>query len=291
MFATQQYMDATLETPRKRIREDEEDLINGISSFSEHRNKRLQSLPVRTSPRASQQILPASLAPQNSVIDDQAFSSWPQQDAEVDMMDTASAPAVHPQVHAARFPDVDTNGNGATGRLPTPIQPSFAAQIRGQQCEWAGPGPTVTPNGVANLGHHVTGIAGQQNTPRVLSNDADWHNVQSNRRLPSPISEAEDPAMQQHMHNAPNSQQSYMEHPGAGMDVEAITHVAHAHDSEGEASSSPDRRSMGHMRSKHTINNWTWQPGMKKSFSIGYRADCEKCRLKVPGHFNHIIIS
>jgi hypothetical protein len=41
MFATQQYMDATLETPRKRIREDEEDLINGISSFSEHRNVRL----------------------------------------------------------------------------------------------------------------------------------------------------------------------------------------------------------------------------------------------------------
>ncbi|CRK23673.1 hypothetical protein BN1708_018050, partial [Verticillium longisporum] len=48
-------------------------------------------------------------------------------------------------------------------------------------------------------------------------------------------------------------------------------------------------RSRGHMRSHHTINTWTWQPGMKKSFSIGYRADCEKCRLKVPGHFNHII--
>jgi hypothetical protein len=45
------------------------------------------------------------------------------------------------------------------------------------------------------------------------------------------------------------------------------------------------------MRSKHTIDSWTWQPGMKKSFSIGYRADCEKCRLKVPGHFNHIVIS
>jgi hypothetical protein len=30
---------------------------------------------------------------------------------------------------------------------------------------------------------------------------------------------------------------------------------------------------------------------MKKSFSMGFRADCDKCRAKVPGHFNHIIIS
>ena len=27
----------------------------------------------------------------------------------------------------------------------------------------------------------------------------------------------------------------------------------------------------------------------KKSFSMGFRADCEKCRQKVPGHFNHIV--
>lgn len=29
----------------------------------------------------------------------------------------------------------------------------------------------------------------------------------------------------------------------------------------------------------------------KVSFSMGYRADCEKCRLKVPGHYSHIIRS
>ncbi|CCF47106.1 hypothetical protein CH063_15626 [Colletotrichum higginsianum] len=55
------------------------------------------------------------------------------------------------------------------------------------------------------------------------------------------------------------------------------------------ATPSPGRK--GHIRSRHTVNSWTWQPGMKKSLSIGYRADCEKCRLKVPGHFNHIIVS
>lgn len=30
-------------------------------------------------------------------------------------------------------------------------------------------------------------------------------------------------------------------------------------------------------------------PKGKMSISMGYRADCEKCRLKVPGHYNHWI--
>ncbi|KAK3349585.1 hypothetical protein B0T25DRAFT_246268 [Lasiosphaeria hispida] len=68
---------------------------------------------------------------------------------------------------------------------------------------------------------------------------------------------------------------------GSAMDVEAQS-------PEG-ATSSPRK---GHTRSRHTLNSWTaLQPGMKRSFSIGYRADCEKCRMKVPGHFNHIIVS
>ncbi|RKF72564.1 hypothetical protein GcM1_247051 [Golovinomyces cichoracearum] len=30
---------------------------------------------------------------------------------------------------------------------------------------------------------------------------------------------------------------------------------------------------------------------IKRSFSMGYRTNCDKCRLKVPGHFSHIITS
>jgi hypothetical protein len=84
-----------------------------------------------------------------------------------------------------------------------------------------------------------------------------------------------------------NASPNYMEHPNAIMDIER----PHTADADGSESPGPSPSRRGHMRSKHTINTWTWQPGMKRSFSIGYRADCEKCRLKVPGHFNHIIIS
>lgn len=197
-----------------------------------------------------------------------------------------------------------------SGRMPTPVQPSFAAQVRGQQSEWAGPGPVVTSlNGIINLGHHPSGFSDDQCVPRVMSGLEDWQAVQNHRRLPSPISEVEDCVQDQDIGEAsmmmdegmgvtmdtapvlPPSPARMMDHPNAMMDVESPPHMhSHALDGDGDASSpSPARR--GHMRSKHTINSWTWQPGMKKSFSIGYRADCEKCRLKVPGHFNHIVIS
>lgn len=54
----------------------------------------------------------------------------------------------------------------------------------------------------------------------------------------------------------------------------------------------------GHQRSKHSLRQWTGfghdmtgngAGTIKRSFSMGYRADCEKCRNKVPGHFSHII--
>ncbi|KAK0944387.1 hypothetical protein LTR29_004075 [Friedmanniomyces endolithicus] len=30
--------------------------------------------------------------------------------------------------------------------------------------------------------------------------------------------------------------------------------------------------------------------GVKRGFSMGYRADCEKCRMRVPGHMNHFVV-
>ncbi|KAH6894441.1 hypothetical protein B0T10DRAFT_558573 [Thelonectria olida] len=319
MFARPQHPEAMSEAQRKRAREDEEDLANanGSMSFGEHRNKRVQCLPLRTSPRVSQQWLPSSsITPQNSDSEDQApqpglwpwpssmnLPTQPQHDAEMDMMDTTSHSHAHPSN------PTDPNSDNANGRMPTPILPSFAAQVRGQQCEWAGPGPAVkTMNGVANLGHHQTGFSDEQCVPRTMTSSDNWQAVQNNRRLPSPISEGDDsmeafpgtvmafdPSDSDHHHPdlqyiAPQPSPPHaMEHPNAMMDVESQFSTQAVDGDEDPTTPSPNRRS--HARNRHTINNWTWQPGMKKSFSIGYRSDCEKCRLKVPGHFNHIIIS
>lgn len=188
----------------------------------------------------------------------------------MDMTDVAGdAPAMqYTPGHLA--PEVESSN--ATNRMPTPIQPSFAAQIRGQQHEWAGSG--LHPN-----------LVNDQCIPRTIATEADWQTVQNNRRLPSPISECDDSAPVSCQDPSPRC----MEHPNAMMDVESRASSQPPEADPDSPGPSPERR--GHMRSKHTINTWTWQPGMKKSFSIGYRADCEKCRLKVPGHFNHIVIS
>ena len=184
----------------------------------------------------------------------------------------ASAPPPASRHLAHLTPDVDPS-NG-TARMPTPIQPSFAAQVRGQQHEWAG-------NGV-----QAESAVSPHTIPRTMATDESWNTVQqNNRRLPSPISECEDPM---HASLRASSPTQGMEHPNA-MEMEPRSASVPPEMDPDSPGPSPERR--GHTRHKHTINTWTWQPGMKKSFSIGYRADCEKCRLKVPGHFNHIVIS
>uniref|UniRef100_A0A8H7TPN0 Uncharacterized protein n=1 Tax=Bionectria ochroleuca TaxID=29856 RepID=A0A8H7TPN0_BIOOC len=285
MFATQHYMDPMQDQPKKRGRDDDPDLVSGVPSFSEHRNKRLQNLPLRTSPKSSHQVTPLN-APQEHLFRPHLASYSPEgypqqpQDEDMDAMNVTSPSQV--AYLASNLGDSD-----ATTRIPTPIQPSFAAQVRGQQCEWAGTGP---------VGGHNGSCPNDGCAPSAMATESDWQTLQSNRRLPSPISECDDSVGNQLMnpqamtpdhceHSAPFHSPNNMEHPNASMDTER----SRVHDTDADSLSPSPRR--GHMRSKHTINSWTWQPGMKRSFSIGYRADCEKCRLKVPGHFNHIIIS
>ncbi|KAL0933830.1 uncharacterized protein CTRU02_210629 [Colletotrichum truncatum] len=340
MFGIQQFPDST----RKRVREEEDDMMNGTLSFGEHRNKRLQCLPLRTSPSSKRwsapimplNAVPCTLTPGDSDSEEQPksrFSPWSsspatmscqpspfqqiEPDRDMDMMDTMSPPPVpHQNVH----PDPSSS---AQGRMPTPIQPNFAAQVRGGV--WGGPGPAVSHlNGVVNMGHMHAGFSADESRciPRSMEGADDWHAVQ-NRRLPSPISEGEDsmshagsgslspPGMVLDSGFSSNLalrlEQSSLEGNHHDMDMMGVDDDSFGHSMPGEepvtttidshptettsapATPSPGRK--GHIRSRHTVNHWTWQPGMKKSFSIGYRADCEKCRLKVPGHFNHIIVS
>ncbi|XEV04256.1 hypothetical protein FSHL1_009543 [Fusarium sambucinum] len=300
MFAAQQHP-----FERKRGREEEQLAANGMS-FGEHRNKRLQCLPLRASPRTAQQWLPDSSMQSSNMacqeFQQTNFSQWPSTNvtplnhgySDIDMMQTNQIQ----QQQTDRLSMLQLESDNSNGRMPTPIQPSFAAQVRGQQPM------TAPPNGVANLGHHNTGLNEDQSVPRTMAGG--WHAVQNERRLPSPISEGDDSMVCQPI--TPITVQFNHENmsPGMGhpnvkiqpspphdvehhmMDAEPIC-PRQAADGEGDPTTPSPRR--GHIRSRHTVNNWTWQPGMKKSFSIGYRSDCDKCRDKVPGHFNHIIVS
>ncbi|KAF9771953.1 hypothetical protein IL306_010377 [Fusarium sp. DS 682] len=290
---------------RKRVREEEELAnVNGIG-FSEHRN----CLPLRASPRTTTQwqpdapMPPPSFAPHDHLQPE--IRQWPsstnmtsqsQGDTDMDMMQTNQVQHHEPGRLGAMQPESDN----ANGRMPTPIQPSFAVQVRGQQA-------ATTPNGIANLGHQNTGFGDDQSVPRTMAGG--WQAIQNERRLPSPISECDDsmacqpitPTGMRFDASAHGFVTPGMEHPNVTIEPSPPHDVEHpmmdveshcsgnSADGDGDPTTPSPRR--GHIRSRHTVNNWTWQPGMKKSFSIGYRADCEKCRLKVPGHFNHIIVS
>ncbi|KAL2759964.1 hypothetical protein ACRALDRAFT_2024055 [Sodiomyces alcalophilus JCM 7366] len=286
---------------RKRFRDDDEETtVNQGCGLAEHRNKRLY-LPVRSSSHTD-----ASQWPSPPDRD-----TPPRCDADVDMeMDVTVIPLQSSQPGRNGFPlDPNTprhDQHSLTNHSPTPVQPNSAAQVQ-DPSGWSGPGPTIShTNGVVNMGH-VPDAFQDQAVPRTMHMQAedDWP-AAIHHRIPSPISEAEsrpgsanpviwaedrgniNPGHQQPPPPDTNDAGTMAPSPYGQSSPASMPSVSEATSS--PAMSSPGR-TRGHVRSLHTVNSWTWQPGMKRSFSIGYRADCEKCRLKVPGHFNHIVVS
>jgi hypothetical protein len=307
------------EAMRKRAREEEEDNVNGLLGFTEHRNKRLQSLPLRTSPNQPHHKrwtgplnypIHNSVTPTNSDSDSEdarshqpATMPMPPMDVDQDADMAVDNFCSTDSLPLNSLPP-DLMPPTAAGRMPTPIHCSFAAQVRGNNWGAAPPvnggaGATMACDGDAATSAH---LYPQQDpsVPRSLNGNVEWSMVQT-RRLPSPISEngGEDAPTSPGMvldNGSPVIMHAMPLHPNIRMSPQpSDTDAAMMDQDDGSPSSAPatpsPRGKYGHSRSKHTLNNWTIQPGMKKSFSIGYRADCEKCRLKIPGHFNHIIIS
>ncbi|KAI1496284.1 hypothetical protein F5X99DRAFT_76061 [Biscogniauxia marginata] len=320
------------EASRKRVREDDglelDMVMNGTLGFTEHRNKRLHSLPLRTSPGHKRYTEPPSFPPttitptdsdSEDVLNQRPPNPPVDADRDTDMMvdNNPSQQHLHPG-----SPQPDPVAPSIAGRMPTPIHCTFAAQVRGTN--WGPVNQTAQHVANATIPEDEAGFAQARpfpprqdpSVPRSLDGGAEWSMVQT-RRLPSPISEngGEDaptspgmildscsPVVAQiqrpylpHMPHSTNPHAMAI-HPNIQTPPQPVDSDAAMVDTDGtsplSAPATPSPRGkFGHSRSKHTLNSWTIQPGMKKSFSIGYRADCEKCRMKIPGHFNHIIIS
>jgi hypothetical protein len=114
--------------------------------------------------------------------------------------------------------------------------------------------------------------ASRHHDPDFADDEAVVDRFRRGRRLPSPISEGE---------------------MSPSIIVEGLEDMQMEVEQEMERET-PTKK--GHSRSKHSLRNWSGfggesgnGTGLKRSFTMGYRADCEKCRNKVPGHFSHII--
>ncbi|KAL1889696.1 hypothetical protein Cpir12675_005674 [Ceratocystis pirilliformis] len=180
--------------------------------------------------------------------------------------------------------------NNLASHIPTPIDASFPGQHR----SWSGPGPAISClNGSRKFSNEHESMTYQSTDdftiPRTIGTDGSWshtHQHLDRAGLPSPESSF-DSSMQED-DNA-DVEMDYEQSPDREfppqMQVPILQEPSSPHP---ETNSSPSWK--GHNRSRHTVNSWTWQPGMKRSFSIGYCSDCEKCQMKAPGHFNHIVI-
>ncbi|TVY33780.1 hypothetical protein LOCC1_G007085 [Lachnellula occidentalis] len=281
-------------TSRKRAREDDDESTTP-GGFSEHRIKRrIADLPHRQSPSHIRQITPPftfntnhtpRLAPPTITPADSDSEEKPRDDEPKSFFSPFSSspactlsqsgpPSPHVEsvessqsTHISDAPfysdDMEMSDSvhlspgsfhneppmGITGRIPTPIHSSFAPFIRVEK-------PSI---------HHDVDFA---------DDEAIVDKFRRARRLPSPISEGE------------MSPSVIVDGLGdMQMEVDGTSQTEKG---------TPTKK--GHTRSKHSLRNWhgsggdlSVATGVKRSFSMGYRADCEKCRMKVPGHFSHII--
>lgn len=155
-----------------------------------------------------------------------------------------------------------------TGRLPTPIRPTFRR------------------SGMSGLGYPLSGSAGGIGTncgnygpptsdarpPPVWNLKRQDGELERNHRMPSPISEDED------IPDTPTA-----------LTQSQLSRLSFSH------GSSADQ--METETSGPTLSLPPTQRGRKRSgaftgmgrFSMGYRDDCEKCRQRVPGHYSHFV--
>lgn len=144
-----------------------------------------------------------------------------------------------------------------SGRIPTPIHSSFTRSMR------------------------VEKVPHTSSEDNFADDEAFINRFKRGRRLPSPISEGE---------MSPSVLIDGME----DMQME-VDRMPSQSEPPCDLTTTPTKK--GHQRSKHSVRQWSGfggdlqsaGQGVKRSFSMGYRADCDKCRLKVPGHFSHII--
>ncbi|OKL61627.1 hypothetical protein UA08_03865 [Talaromyces atroroseus] len=139
--------------------------------------------------------------------------------------------------------------------------------------------------------------------PTGTLNPLDESNWWRRRRLPSPISEAGGDSPAEPLHDLENpSKETTDNWPDSPSSMDVDGHAPSTtflqvpeQNLEGVAAHLPEfpqsnASSLSAVHSETAALN----PGPRRekiSFSMGYRADCEKCQMKVPGHYSHIVRS
>ncbi|KAG9245623.1 hypothetical protein BJ878DRAFT_541111 [Calycina marina] len=277
---------------KKHAREEDEDY--GSSGFSGHRTakRHIVSLPHRISPNLTRNESPFS---RDTFTTNYTIQTPPPQPPTITPVDSDCEEAraiLGPKTIFSPYSSLPTNSIPPTSPRLDSMNSSQSTQLSDisgytDDCEMEdtvhlSPGPFHSNVSTTLTGRIPTPIHSQFSAsiraekptrPRFLARDGTMEDrFMRNCRLPSPISEGEP---------SPATITGFKE---MSMDVDHVEET-------------PTKK--GHHRSKHSLRQWNSYsglesngpatPGIKRNFTIGYRADCEKCRIKVPGHNAHII--
>jgi hypothetical protein len=289
----------------KRGREDDEGY--GTSGFSEHRTvslvrsmplynldtdnnskkRRIALLPDRTSPKQTRHVSPFSInytsnpAPPTITPADSESEDTPTSAGLRSYFSPYSSSPTHTITPSS--PSLDAINSSQSTQISD--VGFYSDEVEMSDSFHLSPGPFQNDPSTSISGRIPTPIhssfapyiraekATLHHDPDFADDEARVDRFRRGRRLPSPISEGE------------TSPSIIVEGLGEmQMDIEGTTLELEKN--------TPTKK--GHTRSKHSLRSWTsigelGGTGTKRTFSMGYRHDCEKCRNKVPGHFNHII--
>lgn len=217
-------------------------------------------------------------------------------------LDTFAAPPRPAKLDASLFGSASSrdgflhgHGNNSSGRLPTPMHSTFRLGGVGYPSGGMAGGLNLHPDPYSHArGSHLSALD-PLDTGFAATNAASYADNR-HLRMPSPICEDEDGGHTCYTPTAiTQSQLSRLsvdedmdldgvdhallttqverggQHGGMGMDEEVVV--------QGVDTTSPTR---GRKRSGALSSS-------KGRFSMGYREDCEKCRMRVPGHYAHFL--
>lgn len=271
---------------RKRQREEDEG--PATLGFSEHRIKRrIAALPHRTSPKLYRQASPSFPASYTSHPAPPTITPADSDSEETTTIDESrSMIVVEPCPDFAlmpRSPAISSINNTQRSGIFDPAFDSDDLEMADSILLSPGPfhdntsttisGRVPTPIHSSFAPHVRAEKVFRYSDPDFADDEGMMDKFRRGRDLPSPISEG-------------LASPSIIADGLSDMQMESIEEIEKI---------TPTKK--GHSRSKHSLRNWAglgcdgngFGAGTKKTFSMGYRADCEKCRNKVPGHFSHII--
>ncbi|KAL3478237.1 hypothetical protein BJX99DRAFT_109743 [Aspergillus californicus] len=267
--------------PSKRQRDQEEP----TSSYNEdlvRERKKHRPLPLRSPPKSSQRSNSIGTHPQTPLLAlTPVESSEDEDDINKRFRTNRTAIKAQQPLQNSRLPvydldtsmDIDSSGDGISmdDNCNTPRLLSAP--------------PTSTCQSI-NTGHYATtfpkstvvDLRGSPAPPHALSQDTRWWH---SPRLPSPVSDNGD-AMTRNKDAPADTEMTYDLGPSDSIPSASLSVVdAEAADMRKRLSSLdlPDQENAGP----------PFKPTKKLAFSMGYRADCDKCQRRIPGHYSHII--